>query len=108
MGGLVVDVSDMHHRYKFLTLSPEAVIRLAEQGHFFAMSERAIKDKSKADVLAKGLVCFQVTWLLVQCIARKASGYPISLLELHTFVHVICALMMYALWFKVFSTYGIF
>jgi hypothetical protein len=104
MGGLVVDVSDMHHRLKFLTLSPEVMLDLAKQGHFFAMSERAIKDKSKADVLAKGLVCFQVTWLLVQCIARKASGYPISLLELHTFVHVICALMMYALWFKVCST----
>jgi hypothetical protein len=27
-------------------------------------------------------------------------GYPLALLEVHVFVHVVCALMMYAIWFK--------
>lgn len=101
MGGFVIDVSDMHPTMRYLTLTPEGVLKLARRGHFLRVYEWSIKDKSKADVLAKGLVCVQVFWLVVQCIARKASGYPISLLELHTFVHVICALMMYGLWFRV-------
>ena len=77
-------------------------------------------------MLAKGLVCFQVTWMVVQvqhnvpftwqtlegfnqlyqqAIARKASGYPLALLELHTLVHVLCALIMYSLWIKVDLTF---
>lgn len=101
MGGFVVDASNIHDTYKYFTLTPDGILLLAEEGHFLPISERSIKDKSKADVLAKGLVCLQVIWLMVQCIARKVSGYLLSLLEVHTFVHVVCALMMYSLWFKV-------
>jgi len=38
--------------------------------------------------------------LRCQSIARKVHGYPLTLLELHTLVHVICAFAMYALWFR--------
>jgi hypothetical protein len=27
---------------------------------------KSISDKSKADILAKGLVCFQVSWMVIQ------------------------------------------
>jgi len=50
--------------------------------------------------LAKGLVCIQVLWVAGQAIERKVAGFPISLLEFHTLVHVFCALVMYALWIR--------
>ncbi len=100
MGGFVVDVRHLHNSLSRLTISPKGVYFLAKHGHFLRISESAIKDKSKADLLAKLLVCIQVTWMLVQTIGRKAAHLPITLLELHTLVHVACALAMYVLWFQ--------
>ncbi|KAK0733104.1 hypothetical protein B0T26DRAFT_631727 [Lasiosphaeria miniovina] len=60
-----------------------------------------IDDKSKADSIAKALVVGQVCWMAAQCIARAAYGLPIALLEIHTMVHVLCALLIYAVWFRV-------
>ncbi len=39
----------------------------------------------------------QVLWVIGQAIERKAAGYSITLLQIHTIVHVVCALLMYAL-----------
>jgi hypothetical protein len=99
------------------TITPDGIIHLANRGVFPQVSHQTIQDKGKADVLAKILVCFQVSFLVIQvsCIsrshnirklkccqssARKAGGYPLTLLEAHTLVHVVCALLMYALWFR--------
>jgi hypothetical protein len=101
MGGFAMDVSDLHDEYRTITLTPAGIRVFAMRGYFFSIDERTIDDKSKADVLAKGLVCCQVLSMLVQCLARKAAGYPLTILEIHTFVHVLCALGMYTLWFKV-------
>ncbi|KAL8653966.1 MAG: hypothetical protein Q9226_003621 [Calogaya cf. arnoldii] len=38
--------------------------------------------------------------MLVQTISRRIVGCPIILLEIHTLVHVACAIGMYGLWFK--------
>ncbi|KAI1186451.1 hypothetical protein F5B17DRAFT_360450 [Nemania serpens] len=62
--------------------------------------ERYIQDKSKSDVLAKGLVCLQVAWLIIQGVGRAANGLPIALLEIHVLAHVAYALMLYGIWFK--------
>lgn len=62
------------------------------------ISENEIRDKSKASALAKTLVCIQAGWFCVQCIARLSQGLAISLLELNTFAHAICALLVYLLW----------
>lgn len=97
----MVDVSDIHDIHSLLTLQPLGIIELAKKGYFLEISEKAIKDKSKADILAKLLVCVQVVWMVIQCIGRKVEGLPISLLEIHVLVHVACALCMYALWIKV-------
>ncbi|KAL9635093.1 MAG: hypothetical protein Q9164_003677 [Protoblastenia rupestris] len=83
MGGFVVEVSHMHNSLSRLTITPKGVAFLAKHGRFLAAPVESIRDKSKADVLAKGLICFQVGWLLVETISRKAVGYPITLLELH-------------------------
>ncbi|KAL7276416.1 hypothetical protein RUND412_000588 [Rhizina undulata] len=55
---------------------------------------------SKADILAKAMVCIQASWFVVQCIARKATGLPVTLIELHTATHVMCALMVFLFWLR--------
>ena len=100
MGGFVVDVSHLHNTLSRLTISPKGIAFLAKHGHFVKISDEAIKDKSKADWLAKSLVCIQVGWMLVQTVSRRIVGYPITLVEIHTLVHVACAIGMYGLWFQ--------
>lgn len=92
------DYSDGSRRKCYL--SDRGVLYLAQRGVFFQVPEETINDKAKADSLAKALVCLQVTWTVIQATSKKAVGYPISLLEVHTLVHVVCALGLYALWFK--------
>ncbi|KAL8687714.1 MAG: hypothetical protein Q9218_006194, partial [Villophora microphyllina] len=100
MGGLAVDVSHIHDRLKKILLTPNGVIYLAKKGYFFDVLDADIKDKSKANALAKGLVLLQITWTVLQCLSRKVVGLPLSVLEVHVLVHAGCALMMYTLWFN--------
>ena len=101
MGGFVVDVSDINEKFSVAALQPSGIVNLAKTGHFIEIPEKTIKDKSKADLLAKSLACLQVSWMVIQCIGRRAIGLPISLLEIHVLVHVTCTLCLYALWVDV-------
>lgn len=83
------------------TLTPDAVIFFARYGVFFDISSEEIMDKSKANVVGKILICVQVIWFAIQVIARLTAGYPLALIEVHTVVHVLCALVMYILWWEV-------
>ncbi|KAI3323706.1 hypothetical protein HD806DRAFT_522284 [Xylariaceae sp. AK1471] len=100
MGGFVVDVSPIHDYLEYVTIKPQGLVFLAQRGHFIDLSENAIRDKSKADILAKVIVCIQVMWLIIQSIGRKVEGLPIALLEYHVLAHVACALGLYLFWFK--------
>ena len=63
------------------------------------LSKSEITDKSKANGLAKTLVCLQASWFCAQMLGRLATdGNPISLLELNTFLHAICCLATYGAW----------
>jgi len=111
MGGFQVSIEDIYPSEravatwlavpKRVALSTDGILQLAELGHFVTISEEEIRDKSKANVLQKILVVMQVGWMAVQCAVRAAWGLPICLLEIHTLVHVMCAVGMYAFWFKV-------
>lgn len=96
-----MDVREFGYEHPYLTLTAEMVEAFAKRGQFIKIDELEITDKSKADILTKVLVCLQVTWMLVECVARKIAGYPLTVLEVHTFVHVFCALVMYGLWINV-------
>lgn len=85
-------------------LSPSGFLRLIELGEINlpkAVKGTLIDDRSKADVLQKALVLIQVSWMALQCIVRTAQGLPITLLEIHTMVHVVSALILYLLWLHV-------
>lgn len=103
MGG--VQVPNVHPtqrvQHPFLPVSPETMLWLAKLGYRIAVGAKRIRDKSKADTIQKCLVPFQTTWMAVQCIARRLLGLPLTLLEVHTMVHVLCAAIMYGFWLKV-------
>lgn len=85
----------------FLSVSPEMMLWSAKLDRRMPVEGKRIQDKSKADLLQKCLVLFQATWMAVQCITRRALGLPLTILEVHTMVHVLCAAVMYAFWLKV-------
>ncbi|KAK4205110.1 hypothetical protein QBC40DRAFT_65911 [Triangularia verruculosa] len=102
MGGLDVQfhVADGQPR-GHLILSAGGVATLAEHDlEIFRVPRSVIDNQEKADTFKKLLVLIQVSWLFIEAIARKAYGLPLSLLELHTVVHVVCAIIMYLLWLK--------
>ncbi|KAF8811820.1 hypothetical protein BYT27DRAFT_7183504, partial [Phlegmacium glaucopus] len=83
-------------------LTAKGVLFLANQGHIeeIRISEESIIDKSKADSLAKTLLCIQAGWFILQSITRLATNLPITLLEVNTVGHALCALAIYGLWFQ--------
>lgn len=81
--------------------SPETVSWLAKQNIWIEVSQKTIDDKSKADIFQKILVVIQVLWMVTQCIARSVHDLPLTLLEIHTMVHVACAVFLYICWFRV-------
>ena len=101
MGGFVYALDDLATLKSRMTLTPLGVVALARQGFFLDINYPSIEGKSKANILTKSLICIQVSWMVIQCIARAAAGYPLTLLEVHTMVHVVCAICMYALWWNV-------
>ncbi|KAF7289145.1 hypothetical protein MIND_01375500 [Mycena indigotica] len=84
------------------TLTPDGLLFLAERAPavMTRISKEDIKDKSKADGLAKLLVALQAGWFCLQCIARGARHLPISLLEITTGAHALYTLFTYLLWAK--------
>ena len=102
MGGITTeDVAKLvDNKNRRFTLTPKAVLYFARDGRFFDISPTIISDKSKANLLGKGLVCIQVIWFFIQCVTRVEAHYPLALVEIHTVVHVVCALSMYILWWK--------
>ena len=79
MGGFIYDVSEIfpHDDYGSFALTPKGFLEYAKAGWIkpeIIASNASIADRSKADSLAKLLVCVQAVWMVVNCIARKASG----------------------------------
>jgi hypothetical protein len=83
-----------------VTLSARGVRLLAQCGQLPRLSIRSIADKSKADPLKKAIVCMQAVWYLAQYIGRLQSHLPVTLLELNTLGHALCALLIYLFWWS--------
>lgn len=111
MGGFVTDIptaaKDSFLQQRLapetfrVTLTVEGLSLLVKCGHLPPrISKESIIDKSKADSLAKALVCLQAIWCLVQVIGRLASHLPVTLLEINTLGHALCALAIYMCWWS--------
>jgi hypothetical protein len=101
MRGIEVSIAEIHNSIENIRLSPKGVLQLAKLGYPLYVSKAKIDDKGKANLIQKSLVILQVTWMATQCATRRAYGLPLTLLEIHTMVHVVCALTMYLFWFYV-------
>jgi hypothetical protein len=105
MGGFVFEADEMHLTImdadrKRLTLTPVALRKIAKNAPELLpdLSREAIRDKSKANGLAKFLVCVQAIWFIAQTVGRLGTSLPISLLEMNTLLHAFCCLFIYLAW----------
>ncbi|CAO2656047.1 Nn.00g048500.m01.CDS01 [Neocucurbitaria sp. VM-36] len=107
MGGFTFDTSKVAVQFlpegrTRLTLTTIALRKLALYYSDLIpdISVEQIREKSKADSFAKSIVCLQALWFIVQVIGRLAARYPISLLEMNTFLHALCCLAIYMAWWN--------
>ncbi|KAH0606543.1 uncharacterized protein H6S33_003377 [Morchella sextelata] len=105
MGGYTFCPLDHYQNPKYRrTLSADAMDVLLRMGIVdgkgLASLKNEVKDKGKANVLAKFLVCAQALWMVMNCFMRRAAGLPITIIELNVIVHVFCAVIVYACWWK--------
>ena len=65
------------------------------------LSTADLEDRSKGDVFVKGAAIVQLTWLVIQMIARGSEGLAISLLEITALAFAVCVIATYVLlWHK--------
>ncbi|KAK2053713.1 hypothetical protein LY76DRAFT_638874 [Colletotrichum caudatum] len=103
MGGFVADlpsVDNENDAFRRVTVTPEGIRLLSFAGKLPDIHESQIQDKSKADWMAKSLVCIQAGWMVAQVIGRLIKKLPVSLLEINTCGHVACAVLLYMLWWS--------
>ena len=67
---------------------------------FPTITEEEIKDRSKADGLAKGIAVLQTTWFIAQCLSRPAQGLIITEIELITLAIAALNGILYFLWWN--------
>ncbi|KAK2786288.1 hypothetical protein FQN52_007879 [Onygenales sp. PD_12] len=104
MGGFVIDVprdKSFVSDHSRLTLTAQGVLLLTAAGYSLPeINKKSILDRSKADNVAKVLVCLQAAYMIAQCVGRVVARLPVTLLEVNTLGHVACALIMYTFWLQ--------
>jgi hypothetical protein len=106
MGGFAFDSDLDNGGQEFIQGSPSlrftshAIRTLVKLDKLPNVSTEEISDKSKADGLAKCLVCLQASWMLLQSLGRLIAGLPITLLEINTVGHCLCVLIIYLVWWN--------
>ena len=95
MGGLRLRCPD----FPEFPINSVHLLWLVENGHveYPQLKETTIRDKNKADTLSRGITVLQVTWFIVQFIARGVQHLCITTLELSTLAFVCCTL--HSSWF---------
>ncbi|RPB06886.1 hypothetical protein P167DRAFT_514129, partial [Morchella conica CCBAS932] len=83
-------------------LTPEGFIEYVKEGRITPASfdKRSMDDKGKANMIAKLFAFLQALWLIVQAFARWGDKrrLPLSLLEVHVIIQVVCTSVIYACW----------
>jgi hypothetical protein len=95
MGGFMIFEGDKEHH----TVTPDELEELLKNGNI-RITEKEIRDKGRGDALSKGLILVQTTWFILQCIARRVEGLPITELELVTLAFAALNFVTYAVWWN--------
>ncbi|KAG1880121.1 hypothetical protein F4604DRAFT_1954068 [Suillus subluteus] len=64
------------------------------------IAEADIEDRSKGDVLSKGIAILQLAWFVLQFVTRCIQNLPITLLEVDTLAVATLTCITYSLWWK--------
>ena len=96
MGGFVLYNNDVPGR----TLELKELEQLVSEGEIDwpIISKEEIDDKSKGDLVSKGLAVLQTTWFTVQCIARGVVKLNLTQLELATLAFAVLNIILYGIW----------
>ncbi|KIK42237.1 hypothetical protein CY34DRAFT_805141 [Suillus luteus UH-Slu-Lm8-n1] len=98
MGGFVLYIDGEPRA----TLNPDELIRFVREGSVKipVITEADIEDRSKGDVISKGVAILQLVWFVIQLIARYTQDLPVTLLEIDTLGVVALACIAYIFWWK--------
>ncbi|KAI0062786.1 hypothetical protein BV25DRAFT_1825331 [Artomyces pyxidatus] len=75
-------------------LSRQDVVELVRTGDLVPPTEDEIRGWSQGDGLSKTLAIAQTLWFVVQCVARRIEGLPITQLELMTLAYTTITIAM--------------
>ncbi|KAB8228768.1 uncharacterized protein BDW43DRAFT_322766 [Aspergillus alliaceus] len=112
MGGFVVKVNEQSEGLDLVTtIRPSGFEKLLEHETFkdlirkkvltqAQLGHQNIEDKGKASDIAKLVVAIQILWMVVQCIGRKATGLPVTLLEAHILIQILYSVIAYFCWWE--------
>lgn len=83
-------------------LTYRAFIQLLKSGklEFPSISEEEINDRSKGDIVFKGLAILQLLWFLTQIIIRAMLNLDVTNIELTTTTLILSTIVMYAFWWS--------
>jgi hypothetical protein len=65
---------------------------------YLSPSEAELKDRGKADVLAKVITLIQTLWFVAQCIARGGQHLPLTEIEVVTLAYTTVNVFIYYFW----------
>lgn len=71
---------------------------LSGTGDFSRIAKEENQDRSKGDIVSKGVVVLQTGWFVIQCIARWKQGLPITELALVTIAYAVLNFVIYWMW----------
>ena len=81
-------------------LQASDLARFDGYSEFSMPTEAEIKDKGKSDWLAKALVLLQISWFVMQCIARAIEHLPVTHLEIVTLAYAAMNFVIYVFWWN--------
>jgi hypothetical protein len=100
MGGF--ELYDSDGERPLYPLDLESIEKLVQSGaiDFPKIQEKEIEDRSKGDIISKGLAVIQTGWFIAQCIARGAEHLAITELEIMTVAFAFLNFVTYIFWWN--------
>jgi hypothetical protein len=83
-------------------LTPDELVFLVQKGYIDvpSITKREIDDKSKSDVVSKGITVVQTGWFVMHCLARRIRRLPVAELELVTLAFAVTNTLTYLFWWN--------
>jgi hypothetical protein len=97
MGGIMLHTPD----FPLFPIDAKQTHYLVAKKHIQCprVTKKDIQDRDKVDVLLRILIVCQISWFVVNCIARGAQGLAMTTLELSTISFIFCTFGTAVFWF---------